>query len=189
MIKFGKFNVLDGMINILQPPKFDRRLGVMARVPSFPDDFRSYRVRLNNMAVFQPSQHPEHDEANLFSLTARHKIVDIILESPPVWVDTPESFDSMIAKTIKSKEIAIDLEFDSTHLFCDCTALFQISIPYNHFVIDPFITFSMIKDKLGPIFMNPSIVKLVFSEHVLRHYSVILVCSVEVLLMCRVCVV
>jgi hypothetical protein len=89
----------------------------MARVPSFPDDFRAYRVRLNNMAVFQPSQHPEHDEAKLFSLTARHKIVDIILDSPPVWVDTPESFDSMIEKLIKSREIAIDLEFDSTHLF------------------------------------------------------------------------
>jgi exosome complex exonuclease RRP6 len=128
------------------------------------------------MGCFQPARHHEYDEAKLFSLSARHKIVDITLDSTPVWVDTPESFDSMIAKIIKSKEIAIDLEFDSSHLFHDCTALFQISIPYNHFVLDPFITFSIIRDKLGPILMNPNIVKLVFSDNDLQALQRAIMC-------------
>jgi ribonuclease D len=62
------------------------------------------------------------------------------------------------------KEISLDAKFGQS-LYLDCISYFQVSFVHNDYVVDNFLMFPYVKDRLESIFMNPNILKLVFSEH------------------------
>jgi len=55
----------------------------------------------------------------------------------PVWVDTTQKFDHMLAELLKEPVVAVDTESNSLHAYREQVCLIQFSIPDWDFLLDP----------------------------------------------------
>ena|SRR5665811_1517773 len=97
--------------------------------------------------------------------------LDIVEEPKIVFVDSVKLMLEMCSHLEEQKEIGLDSEFDTQMFYHDCIALIQISSFKFNFLIDPFTMFPYIQKMIGPIFMNPNIVKIVWSENDIRFFA------------------
>jgi hypothetical protein len=87
-----------------------------------------------------------------------------------IFVDSADKFVEMVKHLSNGhSEIGLDAQFGQS-LYLDCMSLLQVSCVHNDYVVDNFLMFPCVKDKLESIFMNPRILKLVFSEHDVRAF-------------------
>lgn len=77
---------------------------------------------------------------------------------PPVWVDTPEALEEIIADLRRWHQIAVDTESNGLHAYQEQVCLIQISTPETDYLIDP-LTLSDLH-ALEPIFANPEVEKV-----------------------------
>ena len=77
---------------------------------------------------------------------------------PPIWVDTPNLFDQMIADLSAQSRIAVDTESNSLHAYREQVCLMQFSTPKKDYVVDPLALEDL--NPLAPLFNNPVIEKI-----------------------------
>jgi ribonuclease D len=133
-------------------------------------EFREYRLMLNKLSHFE-SCHPSPDlVANWTLLPEMTSVTALQSNRQLIYVDSALKFDEMVKHLSNEHSvISLDAEFGQS-LYLDCISLFQVSCVHNDYVVDNFLMFPYVKDKLESIFMNPSILKLVFSEHDVRAF-------------------
>jgi hypothetical protein len=133
-------------------------------------EFKEYRQSLNQMQNFV-SNHPAPHLISTWSITAPMRTIQSVQNDRQlVYIDTEVKFNEMCKHLSEGHtEISLDAEFGQ-QLYLDCISIFQISCTHFDFVVDDFIMFPYVSNKLGPIFSNPDIVKLVFSEHDIRAF-------------------
>lgn len=78
--------------------------------------------------------------------------------APPVWVNTSQSFQSMLADVSAQPRVAVDTESNSLHAYRERVCLIQFSTPQHDYVVDPFAVSDL--GPLSPIFKNPKIEKI-----------------------------
>lgn len=144
-------------------------VAALSLLPVLSSEFKQYRKHLNEMKFFT-AMHPKYEQVNCWSIPPSSKSSNVVPDNPTIYIDTEDKFHqfSNMLDNLLVKEIAIDLEFDSNHLFHDCTALMQMSSINFNVIIDPFTVFNMIRDKIGKLMLNEKIVKLVFDNCDLR---------------------
>jgi exosome complex exonuclease RRP6 len=82
-------------------------------------------------------------------------------DTPFVFVETPEQLEELTATLKKAKEIAVDLEANSTRSYYGLTCLMQISTRDGDWVVDTLALRAELRDnKLGGVLADPSIVKV-----------------------------
>jgi len=139
--------------------------------PPVTEEFRQRRYQLNNMSFFEIDNNPMYDFVYNWKLDVKMLKVNDNSDSKLCIVNSKEKLIKMCEHLQSQSEIAIDAEFDVTSFYHDSVVLIQISTNEYDFVIDPLIVFAEIKDQLGPIFLNPNIVKIVFSENDVRAFQ------------------
>jgi ribonuclease D len=77
---------------------------------------------------------------------------------PPVWVDTPSTFNQMVADLSVQSLIAVDTESNSLHAYREQVCLMQFTTPKKDYVVDPLALTDI--SSLAPIFHNPGIEKI-----------------------------
>lgn len=77
---------------------------------------------------------------------------------PPVWVNSPASFQKMLLDVSAQTRVAVDTESNSLHAYRERVCLIQFSTPRHDYVVDPFAITEL--DALAPIFKNPKIEKI-----------------------------
>jgi ribonuclease D len=93
------------------------------------------------------------------------------VRSELVYVDDGKKVLEMIHYLASQKEISVDCEFDNDNFYNTTTSLVRISSHTKDFIIDPFLTYPELKSGLKSIFLNPDIVKIVFSENDIRAFQ------------------
>ncbi|EIW72816.1 hypothetical protein TREMEDRAFT_70822 [Tremella mesenterica DSM 1558] len=82
-------------------------------------------------------------------------------ETPYSFIDTPEQLEEMVTHLKSVTEIAVDLEYHSTHSFAGFTCLIQISTRERDYIVDAIkLRSELRRDKLGGVMVDPSIVKV-----------------------------
>ena len=76
----------------------------------------------------------------------------------PVWVDTKQNFQEMLADLSVQRRIAVDTESNSLHAYREKVCLIQFSTRDHDYVLDPLELSGL--DSLGPLFANPDIEKI-----------------------------
>ena len=77
---------------------------------------------------------------------------------PPTWVDSPTSFEIMVADLSGQPRVAVDTESNSLHAYREQVCLIQFSTPKTDYILDPFVFDDL--SALGPLFSNPKIEKI-----------------------------
>lgn len=153
------------------PPSYvDETVPVESSRSTMCREFKEYRQSLNQLQSFV-SHHPQPEKVSSWSITAPMDTVKALQKDRQlIYVDTEDKFNNMCTHLSHGHfEISLDAEFGQ-NLYLDCISIFQISCTHFDYVIDDFLMFPFVNDSLGPIFLNPSIVKLVFSEHDIRAF-------------------
>ncbi|OXA47645.1 Retrovirus-related Pol polyprotein from transposon opus [Folsomia candida] len=103
-------------------------VAALSLLPVLSSEFKQYRKHLNEMKFFT-AMHPKYEQVNCWSIPPSSKSSNVVPDNPTIYIDTEDKFHqfSNMLDNLLVKEIAIDLEFDSNHLFHDCTALMQMS--------------------------------------------------------------
>ncbi|MFT3895997.1 MAG: ribonuclease D [Anaerolineales bacterium] len=78
--------------------------------------------------------------------------------TPPVWVDTPATFNHMVADLSAQPRIAVDTESNSLHAYRERVCLVQFSTPKKDYIVDPLILQDL--SPLAPLFANLKIEKI-----------------------------
>ena len=123
---------------------------------------RDREVRLRQHPYFYESRHLSYPSVMFESappIVAR-SMEDMEFE----FVDTTEQLASMVNDLKQATEIAVDLEHHDTRTYRGFTCLMQISSRKKDWVVDTLALRGQLrKDKLGGIFVDPTIVKVTFS--------------------------
>lgn len=80
------------------------------------------------------------------------------LPAPPVWVNTNQSFRTMLSDVSAQRRIAVDTESNSLHAYRERVCLIQFSTPKHDYVVDPFAVTDL--HALAPIFNDNKIEKI-----------------------------
>jgi len=80
------------------------------------------------------------------------------LLSPPVWVNTKNLLEQMIADLVTQSRVAVDTESNSMHAFREQVCLMQFSSTTTDYLVDPLALNDL--SLLGPVFSNPNIEKI-----------------------------
>jgi cation-transporting P-type ATPase D len=80
--------------------------------------------------------------------------------SPSSFIDDPETLTAVAARLALAPRLAVDIEHHSTHTYYGQSCLIQLSDGCEDFIIDAIALRSVIKSTLGPLFSNPSILKV-----------------------------
>lgn len=78
--------------------------------------------------------------------------------SPPVWVNTPQALERMVADLARQPRLAVDTESNSLHAYQESVCLIQFSTPQVDYLVDPLALENL--DALAPIFADPKIEKV-----------------------------
>ena len=77
---------------------------------------------------------------------------------PPVWVDTPDTFQQMLGDLTSQSRLAVDTESNSLHAYREQVCLIQFTTPTQDYVLDPLALSDL--SALRPIFNDPNIEKI-----------------------------
>ena len=77
---------------------------------------------------------------------------------PPVWVNTKNLLEQMIADLVTQSRVAVDTESNSMHAFREQVCLMQFSSTTTDYLVDPLALNDL--SLLGPVFSNPNIEKI-----------------------------
>jgi exosome complex exonuclease RRP6 len=126
---------------------------------------------LNQFEYFSGIVYSSYQLANEWSLS--EELLKIIPEtdSKLVYMGSEERCQNMFSHLMLQSEISLDCEFDTENFYHISSSLVQISTQTFDFVIDPFITFPFSQSGLKSIFLNPNVVKVVFSENDVRSFQ------------------
>eukprot|EP00798_Chlamydomonas_sp_ICE-L_P018552 gene18552-25059_t len=87
-------------------------------------------------------------------------------ETPLLFVDTTEALQQLVEEISEEPFIAVDLENHSYRSFQGFTCLMQISSRTSDYIVDVIALRAFIGDMLGPMFLNPKVVKVLHgSDH------------------------
>ncbi|MFO3796612.1 MAG: ribonuclease D [Anaerolineales bacterium] len=78
--------------------------------------------------------------------------------SPPIWVDSADALEGMLADLRRWPQLAVDTESNSLYAYQEQVCLIQISTPETDYLIDPLALPDLYP--LGPIFANPEVEKI-----------------------------
>ncbi|MGC8857134.1 MAG: ribonuclease D, partial [Anaerolineae bacterium] len=78
--------------------------------------------------------------------------------SPPLWVNTPQSLERMVADLSAQPRLAVDTESNSLHAYQESVCLIQFSTPQVDYLVDPLVLEDL--STLAPVFANPKIEKV-----------------------------
>ena len=82
-------------------------------------------------------------------------------DTQATWVDTIDTFQSMLSKLRRATEIAVDLEHHSYRSYSGFLCLMQISDREEDWIID-LLAVRDVVESLNEVFTNPAIVKVPF---------------------------
>jgi hypothetical protein len=159
--------------NIILPPppiiSCPKNVSKLSLLPVLSPAFKEHRRNLNNMKYFN-LMHPQPADVYSWKIPDPLKNSFDVPKNSTIFIDKTEEFDkfSDLIDNLKVKEIALDLEFDSSHLFHDCTALIQMSSCNFNVINDPFSLYEEVVELFSKIMMDKDIVKLVFDDADLR---------------------
>ena len=77
---------------------------------------------------------------------------------PPIWVDTPDTFQQMLGDLTAQTCLAVDTESNSLHAYRERVCLIQFTTPTHDYVLDPLALSDL--SALGPIFSDSNIEKI-----------------------------
>ncbi|XP_035701305.1 exosome complex exonuclease rrp6-like [Folsomia candida] len=140
----------------------------MFKKPSIPQRCQEYinrRIMLNKLLFFDKIVHPYYERVMSFKLSPENLEIRKVDEGNVMLINDEKRFKFMCSHLSQQKEIAIDTEFGNMYFYRECIALIQISSYDYDFIVDPFLVYPFMKEFLEPIFLNESILKLVFSEN------------------------
>jgi len=123
------------------------------------------RLDLNQLDEFpsQEANHPAPEAVAAFKIFEEfQKPVEISKEKEFWYIQEQTQLDKMVEILSTKTVIGVDVEVDSEYSYIPIITLIQLSCNTHDFVIDATKLFSSITKSLRPIFMNDSIVKLVF---------------------------
>jgi ribonuclease D len=78
--------------------------------------------------------------------------------TPPVWVNTKQSFQTMLMDVSAQPRVAVDTESNSLHAYRERVCLIQFSTHKHDYVVDPFAVADL--SPFSAIFNNPNIEKI-----------------------------
>jgi hypothetical protein len=148
-----------------------RKLYGKFKTPPMCREYIDYRKKLNSLEHFSYIVHPHYNVVQEWFLSEGMFQVVPEVRSELVYVDDGKKVVEMINYLASQKEISVDCEFDNDNFYNTTTSLVQISSHTKDFIIDPFLTYSELKTGLKSIFLNPDIVKIVFSENDIRAFQ------------------
>ncbi|CAL8124815.1 unnamed protein product [Orchesella dallaii] len=130
------------------------------------------RIELNHLDEFPAIDHPAGDAVSAFKITEDVlKPVELAKEREFWYVDEESKLEDM-RKILTSKTvIGVDVEVDSEYSYIPIITLIQISCDTHDFVIDATKLFPFITESLQSIFLDNSIVKLVFGQNDVREFK------------------
>ena len=76
----------------------------------------------------------------------------------PIYVDTPDTLDSLVKDLSREAIIAIDTESNSLHAYQEQVCLIQFSTPGQDYLLDPIALPNI--NALSHIFENPEVEKI-----------------------------
>ncbi|CAL8124797.1 unnamed protein product [Orchesella dallaii] len=130
------------------------------------------RIKLNHLDEFPATSHPAPDAVSAFKIIEEVlKPVNLAKAREFWYVENKSKLEDM-RKILTSKTvIGIDVEVDSDYSYVPIITLIQISCDTHDFVIDATKLFPFITESLQSIFLDNSIVKLVFGQNDVREFK------------------
>ncbi|CAL8143326.1 unnamed protein product [Orchesella dallaii] len=130
-------------------------------------DSLAKRVALNHLTEFPALPHPSPDSVSSFKITEEllNPLTILPLKDKTFWFIDEEPKLQEMSQILQTKTvIGVDVEVDHEYSYFPIITLIQISCDTHDFVVDATTLFRFIAPCLSPIFLDNSIIKLVFGQ-------------------------